>query len=382
MKRWKMHLVKSRLVMPAALFIVFSAHWAVSGQGGFLQVTGPCRLAFPADHGPHPGYRTEWWYYTGNLVDGQQRAFGFQLTFFRSRLEPPAAREKWPQPASAWRSDEIYMAHAALTDVAGGRHLQAEKTARPVLGLAGAEDHGDTWKIYLQSWQADISPEGHQLQADAGGFALKLDLKSAKPPVLHGDNGYSRKGQAPERASCYYSFTRLQAHGSISLEGKVHPVEGTAWMDHEFSSAPLAPGIIGWDWFGLQLDDRTEIMIYLLRQSSGNLNPASSGTFVMPSGKTRHLRRSEIRVEPLAFWTSPRTRARYPVKWKLAIDVLQCELTVTADPADQEMRTPRSTRVDYWEGRVKVRGTREAKAIEGVGYVELTGYARPFHAPM
>lgn len=378
-----MPLIKTLRVIPAAaLFIIFAAHWALSGQGGYRQVSGPCHLTFPRDHGPHPGYRTEWWYYTGNVVDAHQRPFGFQLTFFRSRLEPPGARQNWPHPASAWRTDQIYMAHAALTDVAGGRHLQAEKTARPVLGLAGAEPHGASWKIFLNSWQAVISPEGHRLQADADGFTLQLELKSAKPPVLHGDNGYSRKGQAPERASCYYSFTRLQADGTISLEGTVHRVQGTAWMDHEFSSAPLQPGITGWDWFGLQLSDRTEIMIYLLRQSDGSLNPASSGTYVLPSGQTRHLEQGEIHVEPLAFWTSPHSHARYPVKWKIAIDSLKCRLNVAADPADQEMRTPRSTRVDYWEGRVKVRGTRDKKALEGVGYMELTGYAEPFRAPM
>lgn len=378
-----MKLPKSLLAsLAVALLIPLADHSVVSAQDDFLRVSGPCSLSFPADHGPHPGHRTEWWYYTGNLVDAQQRRFGFQLTFFRSRLQPPGARQKWPQPASEWRSDQIYMAHAALTDVAGGRHRQAEKTARPVLSLAGAENNGASWKIYLHSWQAVIAHDSHHLQADADTFALKLELKPAKPMVLHGQSGYSRKGQTPERASCYYSFTRLQAHGTLTLDGTDFRVQGTAWMDHEFSSAPLQPGITGWDWFSLQLSDSTEIMIYLLRQSDGSLNPASSGTYVLSSGTTRPLRHGDVRIEPLAYWTSPHSGARYPVKWKLAIESLKCHLVVAANLADQEMRTPRSTQVNYWEGSVQVRGTKEENTVDGIGYVELTGYAEPFQAPM
>lgn len=349
---------------------------------GYAQVTGPCNLSFPADHGPHPGYRTEWWYYTGNLTDAHQRRFGFQLTFFRRRLKPPADRKDWPDPASPWRTDQVYLAHAALTDMAGRRHLQAEKMARPVLSLAGAEQENVAWKIYLENWQTVIAPDRHQLQADADGFALALTLTPEKPLVLHGDAGYSRKGQTPERASCYYSFTRLRAGGTLSLDGASHRVQGTAWMDHEFSTAPLQPGITGWDWFSLQLSDRTDIMIFLLRQRDGSLNPASSGTYVSPSGQTRHLRREDVRIEALDFWTSPHTGARYPIKWKIRIAPFEYELVVTANLADQEMRTTASTGVDYWEGSVAARGTKKGKPVDGVGYVELTGYAKPFDAPM
>jgi predicted secreted hydrolase len=368
--------------LKALLIILLIAAPAGAQDGDFLKVTGPCGLSFPADHGPHPDYRTEWWYYTGNLTDADENRFGFQLTFFRSRLKPPADDRNRPQPASAWRSNQIYLAHAALTDITGGRHLQSEKTARPVLSLAGAEQEDAAWKIHIHAWQTVISPASHRLQADADGFGLTLDLKPAKPPVLHGQDGYSLKGQTPERASCYYSFTRLQAGGTLSLDGARHTVEGTAWMDHEFSSAPLQPGISGWDWFSVQLSDQTEIMVYLLRQPDGSLNPASSGTYVPPSGKSRHLERGDVQVKPLAFWTSPHSGARYPTKWKLVIPVLNCDLTVTAGLADQEMQTPRSTSVTYWEGSVRAQGIKAEKAVEGLGYVELTGYARPFEAPM
>ena len=367
----------------AILLLPFSSNGqTASGNDGFLQVDGPCNLTFPADHGPHPGYRTEWWYYTGNLTDAHWRLFGFQLTFFRSRVRPPSDRRKWPHPASAWRTDQIYLAHAALTDIAGHRHLQAEKASRPVLSLAGAEPDGDAWKIHLQGWQAIITADNHHLQAGADGFELALDLTPVKPPVLHGDEGYSLKGQSPERASCYYSYTRLQAQGTLAVDGARHTVQGSAWMDHEFSTAPLQPGITGWDWFSLQLSDRTEIMVYLLRQKDGSLNPASSGTYVMPAGQSRHLTPGEVRIAPQDFWSSPHTGTRYPVKWKLTIPTLQCDLTITAALPDQEMRTSSSTNVVYWEGSVNARGSKDGKPVEGVGYVELTGYAKAFDAPM
>ena len=371
----------SRLIR-TVLLIALSAFTAVAADDGFLQVTGPCRLSFPADHGPHTDYRTEWWYYTGNLTDGDNRRFGFQLTFFRSGLQPPGNRRQWPDPASAWRTDQIYLAHAAISDIGGGRHLHAERMARPVLSLAGADQVDGMVTIHVHGWQAVIAPEAHRLRADADAFALTFDLTSDKPVVLHGDSGYSRKGQSPERASCYYSFSRLQATGTLTIDGTRHAVQGSAWMDHEFSTAPLQPGITGWDWFSLQLGDRTEIMIFLLRQPDGTLNPASSGTYVLPSGQTRHLSRGDVRIEPLSYWTSPHSDARYPVEWQVAVVPLELKLTVTANLDDQEMHTPNSTNVVYWEGSVQAKGTRNGKAIDGVGYVELTGYAHPFDAPM
>jgi len=356
--------------------------WPAVVESGFLQVTGPCRLSFPADHGPHTNYRTEWWYYTGNVADGDNRRFGFQLTFFRSGLQPPDKRKQWPDPASAWRTDQIYLAHAAISDIGSGRHLQAERMARPVLSLAGADRMGSTVTVHVHGWQTVIAPAGHRLRASTDSFALALALTPDKPPVMHGVDGYSRKGQSPERASCYYSFSRLQAEGTLTIDGTRHGVQGSAWMDHEFSTAPLQPGITGWDWFSLQLSDRTEIMIFSLRQPDGTLNPASSGTVVLPSGQTRHLAHGDVHIEPLSFWTSPHSGARYPVKWKVAIAPRQLALTITANLDDQEMRTPRSTNVVYWEGSVQAKGTQNKKAIDGVGYVELTGYAQPFDAPL
>jgi predicted secreted hydrolase len=364
------------------VLVVVAACPAIATDDGFRQVTGPCRLSFPSDHGPHPGYRTEWWYYTGNLTGSDNRRFGFQLTFFRSGLQPLSQRKHWPEPASAWRSDQIYLAHAAITDITAGRHLQAERMARPVLSMAGVDQSDSAVKVYIHNWQAVITPEGHRLQADGDGFALALDLTAGKPPVLHGDDGYSRKGQAPERASCYYSFTRLRATGTLTVDRNRHAVQGSAWMDHEFSTAPLQPGITGWDWFSLQMADRTEVMIFLLREGDGTLNPASSGTFVLPSGLTRHLHNNDLNITPLSYWTSPHTGARYPVKWQIRIASLELDVTLAASLNDQEMRTSRSTNVVYWEGSVQAEGTRGKDAVKGAGYVELTGYAGSFDAPM
>jgi len=362
--------------------ILIAASPALATDAGFESVTGPCHLRFPADHGPHPQYRTEWWYYTGNLVGEDNRQYGFQLTFFRSGLQPPDKRDKWPDPSSAWRTDQVYLAHAAVSDIEGGRHFQADQMARPVLSMAGARVEEKAVTVWVHSWETRIAPDKHKLHVDASEFGFTFDLIPAKPPVLHGDGGYSRKGQSPERASCYYSFTRLQATGSLTVEGTRQTVQGSAWMDHEFSTAPLQPGVTGWDWFSLQLSDETEIMFFQLRQADGEINPASNGTWVQASGSGSPLRNEEVQIEVLDRWTSPHTGARYPVKWRLQVPSLEVNLTLTANLKDQEMRTARSTQVVYWEGSVQVVGARQNKSIEGVGYVELTGYAKPFDAPM
>ncbi len=344
----------------------------------YRQVTGPCGLVFPKDHGPHHGFRTEWWYYTGNLTSEEGQRYGFQLTFFRRQLAPSRTRNQWPEAASPWRTDQIYLAHAAITDITDGRHLQAEKIARPVVGMAGVRQNDDAWTFHVHNWQIVIAGDRHELKADTGEFSIHLSLSPGKPLVQHGDRGYSRKGTAPERASCYYSFTRLKARGTIAIGNTPRTVTGSAWMDHEFSTAPLEPGITGWDWFSLQLSDQTELMIYLLRRNDGSLHPATSGTYVQPSGEARHLEVNDIQLRPVDHWTSPHTGARYPVGWKLAIPDLAYALEIRTDVADQEMHTPQSTNVSYWEGGIEIEGTRNDKPVTGVGYLEMTGYSQPF----
>jgi predicted secreted hydrolase len=349
---------------------------------GYLSVSGPCNLVFPKDHGSHPGYRTEWWYYTGNLEAETGDRYGFQLTFFRSQINAPGAEKRWPHPASVWRTRQIYLGHAAITDIFNKRHLQSELMARGTLGLAGASQEAIDTIVFIKNWSAKIGAHRHLLKTVSDDFSYELTLKPVKPPVLHGQAGYSRKGSTPERASCYYSFPRLKTEGALTIGGKTIPVRGLSWMDHEFSTAPLEPGIIGWDWFSLQLSDQTEIMLFLLRNEEGRFNPASSGTFIDVSGKPRHLTKDDFRVDVLDSWKSPRSQAVYPVHWRLTVFPLAMQLTLQANISDQEMRTPATTGVTYWEGSISINGSVGKYPVKGSGYVELTGYAQSFNAPM
>jgi predicted secreted hydrolase len=351
-------------------------------SSNYLSVTGPCNLEFPKDHGAHPGYRTEWWYYTGNLGSENGNQYGFQLTFFRSQISPPGAEKKWPRPASAWRTSQVYLAHAAVTDIAGKQHLHAEDVARAALEMAGVNQSAEQTKIYLKNWSARIDADVHVLKVDAADFSYALNFKPVKPAVLHGDRGYSLKGSTSERASCYYSFTRLEGQGRISIGGNTVAVSGSAWMDHEFSTALLEPGITGWDWFSLQLSDSTEIMVFLLRTETGELHPASSGTYIDAGGVTQSIAKAEINVGVLDTWRSKQSAARYPADWRLQIAPLSIDVKITSNLPDQEMRTTGSTGVTYWEGSVSIEGTKDKLPVKGEGYVELTGYAGAFDAPL
>ena len=348
----------------------------------YLTISGSCNLEFPKDHGAHPGYRTEWWYYTGNLRSAVGDLYGFQLTFFRSQISPPGAAKTWPNPPSAWRTQQIYMAHAAVSDIAGKRHLQAELISREALTMAGVLNRPPETVVYLKNLSARIGSETQMLKADTAEFSYDLTLTPAKPPVLHGRAGYSLKGSSPQRASCYYSYTRLEVDGHLTIGGKTFAVSGQGWMDHEFSTAMLEPGIKGWDWFSLQLSDRTEIMVFLLRTDEGGISAVSSGTFVDPEGKTRTIGKDDFAVTILDTWQSPHSKAVYPSRWRLRVFPFALDLTISANLADQEMRTSESTGVTYWEGSVSIRGTRDANPINGQGYVELTGYAESFDIPM
>lgn len=318
----------------------------------------------------------EWWYYTGNLVSDRGAPFGYLLTFFRYQGSPPGAEANWPPAPSAWRTSQIFFAHAAVLDIHGKRHLHDELAARSALGLAGAAQTQDTTTIFLRDWSAEIGASAHFLKAKAASFGFDLALTPLKGIVLHGTNGYSLKGSTPEKASCYYSLPRLLTDGILTIEGKEIRVRGESWMDHEFSSAPLEEDVVGWDWFALQLSDNTEIMLYFLRKKDGTSSAASSGTFVDASGKTGHLTGEAVSATVLSRWRSPRSGALYPAGWRVRIPGLNVELTVTPNMADQEMITPATTGVTYWEGSVFVSGTGKwGRPVTGRGYVELTGYA-------
>jgi predicted secreted hydrolase len=333
----------------------------------YLRVTGPANLDFPADHGPHLDYQTEWWYYTGNLVaDGGQR-FGYQLTFFRRALIPPAQRTK---RGSAWATDQVYMAHLALTDVGGRRYRAFERFARGAAGLAGAQ--AAPYSVWLEDWRVEtVTPDVTRLHAAQAGLTLDLVLTDRKGPILQGDRGYSPKGPQPGNASYYYSLTRLETSGTVQVADAIYPVSGLSWMDHEWSTSSLAADQIGWDWFSIQMDDGSELMVFQLRKEDGSIDPFSSGTLVAPDGSTRHLDHDEFEIRVEDTWRSPHSGATYPARWTVIVPALELVLEIEPHLADQELTVSYA----YWEGAVRVEGERAGQAVRGHGYVELTGYA-------
>lgn len=344
----------------------------------FLPVTGPCDFDFPRDHAPHPGYKTEWWYYTAALTGPQGERYGMQFTMFRSQLKPDSIEDSWPRESSAWRSNQILIGHAALTDVANRRHVQAERISRQALNLAGYQAFGQNTAIFLRDWNLDIGPAGHMLNASGSGFAYSLLLTPMSDPAAHGNGGYSRKGIKPESASCYYSIPRMVLTGEIIMDGHTIPVTGQAWMDHEFSSAPLEPDITGWDWFSLRLSDGSCVMAFFLRQKDGGVSPASTASLISPESTVAAVPQRDLALTASGTWTSPRTKARYPSGWKLTGPGF--DLVVTPELSDQEMNTPGTTGVNYWEGLVRATGMKDGQPVSGEGYVELTGYDRAFTA--
>jgi predicted secreted hydrolase len=327
---------------------------------------------FPRDHGAHPGYKTEWWYFSGHLREQSGERFAFMLTFFRSGLRPPSAGD--PPRRSRWALTDLYFAHFALLDVGAKRHRHTERFSRGALGEAGADEGG--LNVWLRDWRAEGEKDGPiRLAAEGVGARFALSLDPRKPPVVHGQNGVSQKAEGEGRASHYYSLTRLAAKGDLTVDGRAFRVEGAAWMDHEFGSNQLAPGQVGWDWLSLQLSDGRELMLYLMRREGGGIDPHSSGTVVDAEGQARHLPLEAFRFEPVGNWRSPVTGTVYPMGWRVRVPGEGIELKVAPLAEDQELSTEGSTRVIYWEGGVEAEGTSRGAPVEGVGFVELVGYA-------
>lgn len=368
---------------------------APGGSEGFERATEPRDLSFPTDHGPHPSFQTEWWYFTGNLtagsstegssteekpttgegirdgVRGTGQRFGYQLTFFRSALRPPGEGPA-DGGASAWRTDQLFMAHFALTDARAGRFHAFERFSRAALELAGARAR--PFRVWLEDWSATAEgPEGLfplTLRAQEDGIGLELTLTTTQPIVLQGEAGLSRKGATPGNASYYYSFTRLPTRGRITLAGRELEVEGTSWLDREWSTSALEPGVVGWDWFALQLGDGRDLMFYRLRRTDGTSDPYSGGTLVEADGSNRRLDVDDVELAERRTWRSPLTGAVYPVAWRLSSPLAGVDLEITPLLDAQEHRGT----VVYWEGAVDVTGTSRGRDVGGVGYVELTGY--------
>jgi len=348
---------------------------AADSRQDFTPATEGYRYEFPRDHGSHDTFRTEWWYYTGNVTSKDGHAFGYQLTFFR-RAMPPEQIKTLP---SKWSLTQLYLAHFAVTDLNKKQFHYAEKISRAGLGKAGAES--GRLHAWIDHWSTE-SPatrsDHHLLQAAEGDLAIRLDLSPGKPLVIHGNHGVSRKGMEAGQASHYYSFTRMKTTGKLTIGKESFDVTGTSWMDHEFGSADLGKNLVGWDWFSLQLDNRTELMLYRLRRADGSADPVSSGTFIDRHGQGHHLTIEDVIFEPLSYWTSPTSKARYPQRWRLTIPSKQISLDLIPLMAEQELATTRSTQVTYWEGAIEVNGVAGDTKVRGHGYMELTGYAERF----
>ena len=345
------------------------AHVVGAQQPAFAQALAPQPLEFPRDQGPHPDYRQEWWYLTGNLDAVGGERFGFELTIFRFALAPdtPAAAavgSKTGVGSSPWRTRQVYLGHFAVTDVARHRFRFAVKRARGALGLAGAR--ANPFRVWVGNWQIGQNV----VQAAGQGYTLSLTAQPLMPPVLNGERGLSRKSGEPGNATYYYSIPRVFLQGTIVADGRPFRVHGLAWLDREWGSGSLGPQETGWDWFGLQLGDGSCFMFYFLRDRGGTEDPYSAGTWVDSAGHTRPLSRGDVRMEVLSYWTDA-GGARYPSRWRLVVPATGLDVTVNPVLADQELVTsPR-----YWEGAVDVSGTRAGRPVAGRGYVELVGYA-------
>ena len=370
---------KKSFIISGLIFILLLTH-AKTYAEDFKRALPGRIFSFPQDHFSHPEFKTEWWYYSGHLRSQTQdrKSFGYQLTFFRTGLTRETKNQK-----SKWSIRDLYFAHLAITDESKNKFEYLEKISRGSLGEAGATSYKTsekTFRIWIEDWSIegkDPGMQNHSLKGGDRNFGIELILSPEKNPVIHGKNGVSQKAEGEGYASHYYSITRLKTEGRIFLQNKEIPVQGLSWMDHEFGSSQLREYQVGWDWFSLQLDDRTELMFYQIRHKDGKVDPYSSGTIVYADGTHQHLSGKEFQIEVLDQWKSSKSSAIYPSRWRVKVPVHQIELSLSPTVKDQELITKESTRVTYWEGSVKIEGKYQKKSIKGMGYVELTGYAEP-----
>ena len=342
---------------------------ASSSSTRFCKALPGYQFEFPRDHFSHPCFRTEWWYFTGNLTDPNGRRFGFELTFFREGIENP-----YDNP-SRWRVDDLYLAHFAVSDLAAERFSYADRLHRAGIEMAGVD--AASGRIWNGNWSATLRGESWLLDAAEGGQRIRLDLDPLRPPVIQGRDGVSQKASGEGNASHYYSLTRLATSGVLETGGTAYEVAGLSWMDHEFSTNQLQPEQIGWDWVSLQMNDGTDWMFFQLRLRDGGRDPHSAGSLVLPDGTVVQLSAAEFQMTPLDEWRSPHSGGRYPIRWRVQVPGQGLDVTLSAAMEDQELITQQTTGVTYWEGSVLARGTRNETSVQGRGYLEMTGYAGP-----
>jgi predicted secreted hydrolase len=364
--------MRSRAAYMACALVL---HWPTMGrqsrQSTYRTALPGYSYEFPRDYFNHPEFQTEWWYYTGNLRAADGHRFGFELTFFRQAVDRDTGKER------RWDVRDLYLAHLALSDLDGGAFYHDERVNRAGPGIAGISEADR--RIWNGNWSVDWQGDDQKLRATNGTFELEFALHPEKRPVIHGENGVSQKAAGAGRASHYVSLTRLDTKGRIQLGGKNFEVAGLAWMDHEFFTHQLEADQVGWDWLSLQLDDKTELMLFRIRRKDGSVDRFSAGTFVNANGGQTHLRAGDFTLTPQGdVWKSPRTQASYPIRWKISVPKLEIEVEAGTPLASQEITSDSKVGPNYWEGAIRVSGRKGEGALSGNGYLEMTGYDRPF----
>ncbi len=356
-------------LLPAGLprrRVLLAAGLAGMAGSGPLWALPARALQFPRDFGAHTDFRTEWWYVTGHARTGDAaggaRDFGFQLTFFRSRVDATQGM------ASKFAARQLIFAHAALTDVYGKKLWHDQRIAREGFEVASASTH--TMALKLRDWTLQTQGTTHTARVPAADFALALQFTETQPLLLQGQQGLSRKGPEAKQASYYYSLPQLATRGSLQLKGQTFEVSGKAWLDHEWSQEVLPPNAVGWDWIGMNLDDGSALTAFRLRDKDGHA-VWDGGSFRPAKGDVYTFSRGEVIFQPQRRWKSPQSQASYPVEWlvRTPADIY----TVRAVIDNQELDSRQSTGAIYWEGLSELIDSKGQRV--GRGYLEMTGYA-------
>jgi predicted secreted hydrolase len=381
------------------MFIVWSVPSAIALAGArqYKMALPGYHFNFPRDFAAHEDYKTEWWYYTGHLEADDGSRYGYELTFFRVGMNVAEAATDQDVTASSrltgqapcktvvhapnkhyspWTVNNAYLAHFAVSDLGRQQFFHARKLTRAGVGFAGAQEN--SYRVWNQNWSVQQSAAKQLLKAQSGDYALSLALIPGKPLVVHGENGVSQKAACVGCASHYFSFTRLNAEGELVVRGKHLKVHGISWMDHEFGSNQLTAEQVGWDWFSVQLDDNTELMLYVMRRKDGSVDPHSSGTLVAADGTAQHLSLPDYTIQAQGKWRSPSSKAVYPMGWRLSSPSRGLQLVIKPEMENQELTKEGDRDVTYWEGACTVSGQVNGKPVHGQAYVEMTGYDAAF----
>ena len=364
----------------SAVAIALISFQIIAEDSAFKQAIEPRTLVFPQDHASHAGYQTEWWYVTGNVRDAEGHDYGYQFTIFRRAMDPKTAAERGR--SSDWAPTDFYLGHLAISDIGSKAFYFEEDLLRGAAGLAGATDvaafkPSEPIRVWLRDWELVRTEHGWTIKAARGDIALDLTLIESLAPVTHGrpgEEGLSHKGPLPGQASYYYSVPQLKTTGTMTIGKKTVTVkDGVSWMDHEFGSNQLSKDQAGWEWFAVELEDGSALMLYILRKADGSIEPASSGTWTSPDGKSVHLPLEAIKATPLNSWTSPKTARRYTLAWRIELPGRDTSLELRTQQDDQEVRSQKTAGISYYEGAVNVSGTISGKSVTGRGYLEITG---------